>query len=100
VFTTTSHVARFLPLDTEISDPNKVEQLVSVYDQSSRRVERGAKIVVAVQDSPKLVLQASYLDRCRPSVAMHSVSNFIVVLDASRKFGNCESARFRIVKHP
>ncbi|KAJ2960629.1 hypothetical protein NQZ79_g4082 [Umbelopsis isabellina] len=67
VFTTTSHVTRFLPLDTEISDPNKVEQLVSVYDQSTRRVERGAKIVVAVQDSPKLILQVSQADSSKSS---------------------------------
>ncbi|KAM3588825.1 putative elongator complex protein 1 [Umbelopsis sp. WA50703] len=96
VFTTTSHVARFLPLDTEISDPNKVEQLVSVYDQSSRRVERGAKIVVAVQDSPKLVLQMprGNLETVSPrAFVLSNIRNAIERIDYRSAFLDCRTNR-------
>lgn len=40
-------------------DTQEVEKIASAYDETTRRVERGARIVVAIQDAPKLVLQVS-----------------------------------------
>ncbi|KAI9478143.1 MAG: IKI3 family-domain-containing protein [Benjaminiella poitrasii] len=58
VFSTTRHSARFLSLDSssvdELSLPDDAND---AYDETSRRLERGSKIVMATQQKPNLVLQ-------------------------------------------
>jgi hypothetical protein len=49
----------WIKLKTRVTDSQEVEKIASAYDETTRRVERGAKIVVAIQDAPKLVLQVS-----------------------------------------
>ncbi|KAI9311999.1 IKI3 family-domain-containing protein [Dichotomocladium elegans] len=55
--TTTSHNARFLPLDIPFNEFKISDNAPSAHDESYRRVERGAKIVLALQLKPNLVLQ-------------------------------------------
>lgn len=58
VFSTTSHTARFLSLDSSTLENLKLSDEVSdAYDETSRRLERGSKIVMATQHKPSLVLQ-------------------------------------------
>ncbi|KAG0196709.1 hypothetical protein BGX28_009840, partial [Mortierella sp. GBA30] len=57
VFTTATHSARFLPLETSMSDFKIVDNSMLPYDESIRRVERGSKIVLALPYSVNLVLQ-------------------------------------------
>ncbi|KAF9363866.1 hypothetical protein BGX34_003149 [Mortierella sp. NVP85] len=57
IFTTATHSARFLPLETSISDFKIVDNSMLPYDESIRRVERGSRIVLAVPYSVNLVLQ-------------------------------------------
>ncbi|KAG0165594.1 hypothetical protein DFQ28_008559 [Apophysomyces sp. BC1034] len=57
VFTTTSHTARFIPLDISFEDFKLSDDVPDANDESCRRVERGAKIVLATQLKPTLVLQ-------------------------------------------
>ncbi|KAL0073450.1 IKI3 family-domain-containing protein [Phycomyces blakesleeanus] len=57
VFTTTSHTARFLSLSTTLDDFKLSDNIPDANDESSRRLERGAKIVIATQLKPNLVLQ-------------------------------------------
>ncbi|KAI8385764.1 IKI3 family-domain-containing protein [Blakeslea trispora] len=58
VFSTTSHSARFLALDSAPIDQLKLsDQGNDAYDETSRRLERGSKIVMATQHKPSLVLQ-------------------------------------------
>ncbi|KAI9485105.1 IKI3 family-domain-containing protein [Zychaea mexicana] len=54
---TTSHTARFLPLDVKFDDFKLSDNAPDSHDESYRRVERGAKIVLATQAKPSLVLQ-------------------------------------------
>ncbi|KAI9277147.1 IKI3 family-domain-containing protein [Phascolomyces articulosus] len=55
--TTTSHTARFLPLDAKYDDFKLSDNAPDAHDESYRRVERGAKIVLATQSKPSLILQ-------------------------------------------
>ncbi|KAI7853743.1 IKI3 family-domain-containing protein [Circinella umbellata] len=55
--TTTSHTARFLPLDVKYDDFKLSDNAPDAHDESYRRVERGAKIVLATQSKPSLILQ-------------------------------------------
>ncbi|KAI8099669.1 IKI3 family-domain-containing protein [Halteromyces radiatus] len=57
VFTTTSHTARFLPLDIELDDFKLSDDVPDANDESHRRVERGSKIVLATQSKSNLILQ-------------------------------------------
>ncbi|KAI7891979.1 IKI3 family-domain-containing protein [Mucor mucedo] len=58
VFSTTSHSARFLSLDSSTLENLKLSDEASdAYDETSRRLERGSKIVMATQHKPSLVLQ-------------------------------------------
>lgn len=58
VFSTTSHTARFLSLDSSSLEDLKLSDGTSdAYDETSRRLERGSKIVMATQHKPSLVLQ-------------------------------------------
>ncbi|KAG0045887.1 hypothetical protein BGZ83_008909 [Gryganskiella cystojenkinii] len=57
IFTTATHSARFLPLETNLSDFKIVDNSMLPYDESIRRVERGSKIVLALPYSVNLVLQ-------------------------------------------
>jgi elongator complex protein 1 len=58
VFSTTSHSARFLSLDSSSLENLKLSDEASdAYDETSRRLERGSKIVMATQHKPSLVLQ-------------------------------------------
>ncbi|KAI1321045.1 hypothetical protein EDD11_008626 [Mortierella claussenii] len=57
VFTTATHSARFLPLETSLSEFKIVDNSMLPYDESIRRVERGSKIVLALPFSVNLVLQ-------------------------------------------
>ncbi|KAI8344065.1 IKI3 family-domain-containing protein [Chlamydoabsidia padenii] len=57
VFTTTSHTARFLPLDIDINDFKLPDGIPDANDESHRRVERGSKIILATQAKSSLVLQ-------------------------------------------
>ena len=58
VFSTTSHTARFLSLDSSTLENLKLSVEASdAYDETSRRLERGSKIVMATQHKPSLVLQ-------------------------------------------
>ncbi|KAJ3288043.1 hypothetical protein HK104_008357 [Borealophlyctis nickersoniae] len=57
IFTTLTHVARFVPLNVGVEDFKFTESTASTYDEQSRRVERGAKIVIAVPSDIALVLQ-------------------------------------------
>ncbi|CAO3564635.1 unnamed protein product [Mortierella alpina] len=57
VFTTATHSARFLPLETSLSEFKIVDNSMLPYDESIRRVERGSKIVLALPYSVNLVLQ-------------------------------------------
>ncbi|KAG0325923.1 hypothetical protein BGZ99_010376 [Dissophora globulifera] len=57
VFTTATHSARFLPLETTLSELKIVDNSMLPYDESIRRVERGSKIVLALPYSVNLVLQ-------------------------------------------
>ncbi|KAJ8653293.1 hypothetical protein O0I10_011043 [Lichtheimia ornata] len=55
--TTTSHNARFLPLDISFDEFKISDNEPSAHDETYRRVERGARIVLATQLKPNLVLQ-------------------------------------------
>ncbi|KAI8144910.1 IKI3 family-domain-containing protein [Fennellomyces sp. T-0311] len=55
--TTTSHTARFLPLEAKYDDFKLSDNTPDAHDESYRRVERGAKIVLATQGKPSLILQ-------------------------------------------
>ncbi|KAL7317602.1 putative elongator complex protein 1 [Mucor circinelloides] len=58
VFSTTSHSARFLALDSApLQDLKLSDEAGDAYDETSRRLERGSKIVMATQHKPSLVLQ-------------------------------------------
>ncbi|KAI8991763.1 IKI3 family-domain-containing protein [Mycotypha africana] len=58
VFSTTSHTARFVALDRCSLDNLKLtDEANDPYDETSRRLERGSKIVIATQHKPNLVLQ-------------------------------------------
>ncbi|KAI7903384.1 IKI3 family-domain-containing protein [Cokeromyces recurvatus] len=58
VFSTTRHTARFLSLDSSsINDLSLPDDTNDAYDETSRRLERGSKIVIATQHKPNLVLQ-------------------------------------------
>ncbi|ORZ11311.1 IKI3 family-domain-containing protein [Lobosporangium transversale] len=57
VFTTATHSARFLPLETPLSEFKVMDNSMLPYDESIRRVERGSKIVLAIPYSVNLVLQ-------------------------------------------
>ncbi|KAF8925154.1 hypothetical protein BGZ58_001096 [Dissophora ornata] len=57
VFTTATHSARFLPLETSLSEFKIVDNSTLPYDESIRRVERGSKIVLALPFSVNLILQ-------------------------------------------
>ncbi|KAI8643421.1 IKI3 family-domain-containing protein [Parasitella parasitica] len=58
VFSTTRHSARFLALDSAPLEGLKLSDETSdAYDETSRRLERGSKIVMATQHKPSLVLQ-------------------------------------------
>ncbi|CEP14860.1 hypothetical protein [Parasitella parasitica] len=58
VFSTTRHSARFLALDSTSLESIKLSDETSdAYDETSRRLERGSKIVMATQHKPSLVLQ-------------------------------------------
>ncbi|RCI05914.1 hypothetical protein CU098_013034 [Rhizopus stolonifer] len=58
VFSTTSHSARFLALDSASVENLKLsDESNDAYDETSRRLERGSKIVMATQHKPSLVLQ-------------------------------------------
>ncbi|KAF9112880.1 hypothetical protein BGX27_002637 [Mortierella sp. AM989] len=57
VFTTATHSARFLPLETSLSEFKIVDNSTLPYDESIRRVERGSKIVLALPYSVNLILQ-------------------------------------------
>ncbi|KAG2231182.1 IKI3 family-domain-containing protein [Thamnidium elegans] len=58
VFSTTSHSARFLSLDSFTLETLKLSDEASdAYDETSRRLERGSKIVMATQHKPSLILQ-------------------------------------------
>ncbi|KAI8379248.1 IKI3 family-domain-containing protein [Radiomyces spectabilis] len=57
VFTTTSHTARFLPLDIEFDKFMLSDDIPDANDESYRRLERGSRIVLATHGKPALVLQ-------------------------------------------
>ncbi|ORX62126.1 IkappaB kinase complex, IKAP component [Hesseltinella vesiculosa] len=57
VFSTTSHTARFLPLDVPFDHFKLSDNVPDANDESHRRVERGARIVLATQGKSNLVLQ-------------------------------------------
>ncbi|CAO3599964.1 unnamed protein product [Absidia cylindrospora] len=57
VFTTTSHTARFLPLDIDQNDFKLSDDIPDANDESHRRVERGSRIILATQSKSSLVLQ-------------------------------------------
>lgn len=57
VFSTTSHTARFLSLDNSLENLKLPDEVSDAYDETSRRLERGSKIVMATQHKPSLVLQ-------------------------------------------
>ncbi|CAO3617850.1 unnamed protein product [Cunninghamella echinulata] len=57
VFTTTSHTARFIPLDVSLDEFKLSDDIPDANDESHRRVERGSKIVLATQSKSNLVLQ-------------------------------------------
>lgn len=58
VFSTTSNKARFLSFENvNIEDLKLHDSTADPYDETSRRLERGSKIVIATQQKPNLVLQ-------------------------------------------
>ncbi|KAF9975119.1 hypothetical protein BGZ73_001334 [Actinomortierella ambigua] len=77
VFTTATHTARFLPLETSLSEFKVVDNSSLPYDESVRRVERGSRIVLAVQHSVNLVLQM-------PRGNLETIAPRALVLSATR----------------
>ncbi|KAG0223795.1 hypothetical protein BGW42_005533 [Actinomortierella wolfii] len=77
IFTTATHTARFLPLETSLSEFKVVDNSSLPYDESVRRVERGSKIVLAVQHSVNLVLQM-------PRGNLETIAPRALVLSATR----------------
>lgn len=58
VFSTTSNTARFLSFENVSLENLKLsDSAADAYDETSRRLERGSKIVIATQQKPSLVLQ-------------------------------------------
>ena len=57
VFTTTTHVAQFAPLDTLKSLLEAADVNTPIPEWEARRVERGSRIVTAVPSTMSLVLQ-------------------------------------------
>ncbi|KAJ2385127.1 putative elongator complex protein 1, partial [Coemansia sp. RSA 2603] len=78
VFTTTTHFARFVPVDGEIltvapsEDSNSV---ISKYDESRRRVERGSTIVLASPVGENVIFQMprGNLETVRPRAMVLAV---------------------------
>ncbi|KAG0917728.1 hypothetical protein G6F33_001222 [Rhizopus arrhizus] len=58
VFSTTSNTARFLSFENAALEDLKLsDSSADAYDETSRRLERGSKIVIATQQKPNLILQ-------------------------------------------
>ncbi|KAI9245023.1 IKI3 family-domain-containing protein [Sporodiniella umbellata] len=58
VFSTTSNTARFLSFEnTTLENLKLSDSAADAYDETSRRLERGSKIVIATQQKPNLILQ-------------------------------------------
>ncbi|KAI8978613.1 IKI3 family-domain-containing protein [Pilobolus umbonatus] len=58
VFSTTNHSARFLSLENvSVNDLKLPDEANDAYDETSRRLERGSKIVIATHHKPSLILQ-------------------------------------------
>ncbi|KAG9294044.1 hypothetical protein G9A89_000666, partial [Geosiphon pyriformis] len=57
VFTTSNQNVRFISLHLELSEFKPSEAIVEAFDESRRRVERGAKIIIASHFDVSLVLQ-------------------------------------------
>ncbi|KAI9287321.1 IKI3 family-domain-containing protein [Umbelopsis sp. AD052] len=96
VYTTTNHVVRFLPLDTPFSDTQEVEKIATAYDETTRRVERGARIVVAIQDAPKLVLQmprGNLETVCPRAFVLSNIRDAIKKIDYRSAFLACRTNR-------
>jgi elongator complex protein 1 len=86
VFSTTSHTARFLSLETPLGQLRISDQAVDAYDETSRRLERGSRIVMATQQKPSLVLQM-------PRGNLETISPRAFVLAAIRE--DLEAHEFR-----
>ncbi|KAF9164239.1 hypothetical protein DFQ26_001667 [Actinomortierella ambigua] len=76
-FTTATHTARFLPLETSLSELKVVDNSSLPYDESVRRVERGSRIVLAAPHSVNLVLQM-------PRGNLETIAPRAMVLSATR----------------
>ncbi|KAI8061443.1 IKI3 family-domain-containing protein [Gongronella butleri] len=96
VFSTTSHTARFLPLDVEFDDFKLSDDVPDANDESHRRVERGARIVLATQGKSNLVLQMprGNLETISPrAFVLASIRENVKALDYRAAFVTCRRNR-------
>ncbi|CAG8791352.1 36002_t:CDS:2, partial [Racocetra persica] len=96
IFTTLSHVVRFLPLHANLLDLKVLDSVIQPYDETVRRVERGSKIVCAAYYDVFLVLQMprGNLETIYPrALVLASVRDFLNKCDYSSAYKACRKHR-------
>ncbi|CAG8467741.1 8600_t:CDS:10 [Gigaspora rosea] len=96
IFTTSSHVVRFLPLHANLLDLKVLDNVIQPYDETIRRVERGSKIIFAAYYDVFLVLQMprGNLETIYPrALVLSSVRDFLNKFDYLSAYKTCRKHR-------
>ncbi|KAK9712591.1 putative elongator complex protein 1 [Basidiobolus ranarum] len=96
IYTTVSHIVRFIPLNIDIEEFKVPTDNTLKYDETIRRVERGSKIVAAISSSMSLVLQMprGNLETVYPrAMVLSAVRESLDRLDYRSAFVDCRKHR-------